>query len=320
MTTIFVSHASEDKNEFVRPLAHALKAHGLQVWFDELTLRAGDSLRRSIDKGLAECDAAVLVLSPAFFRKQWPQRELDALFSLEIAGRSTIIPIWYQVGVNDVLLVSPLLADRVALNADRGVSAVASEIAKRFQIEGSIASSRLVDLIERFQHPGFFDGEAIYQACLERFLRMNAYKEDYGAYLFRDEIQSLIDDDLGDFPPEVNEKLEGEKERLRLRYELPREAYLTIDEPIREDELRSWSDAICSWVAGTMEKEESAEFVSMLDQQEFDEYFVLLGVPNFAISSEQRDLLEIALVEMGCGFENDFQSVRKICNALRDTA
>ncbi|MBT9552376.1 MAG: toll/interleukin-1 receptor domain-containing protein [Hydrogenophaga sp.] len=318
MATLFVSHASEDKNDFVRPLAHALKAHGLQVWFDELSLRAGDSLRRSIDKGLSECDAGVLVLSPAFFRKQWPQRELDALFSLEIAERATLIPIWYQIGVEEVLRASPLLADRVAISADRGISAVASEIAKRFQIEGSVTSSRLVELIERFQYPGFFNGEAMYQACLERFLRMNAFKEDYCAYLFRDEIQCLIDDDLGDFPPEVSEKLEGEQERLRLGYGLPRETYLTIDEPIREDELRSWSNAICSWVAGTMEKEESAEFVSMLDQQEFDEYFVLLGVPNFAISSEQRDLLEIALVEMGCGLENDFQSVRKTCNALRD--
>jgi hypothetical protein len=86
MTTIFVSHASEDKDDFVRPLAQALKRKGLKVWYDEFSLRPGDSLRRSIDRGLAECTAGLVVLSPAFFVKEWPQRELDALFMGEIVG------------------------------------------------------------------------------------------------------------------------------------------------------------------------------------------------------------------------------------------
>ena len=38
-------------------LAHALKSRGLQVWYDEFSLKLGDSLRRSIDRGLAECSA-----------------------------------------------------------------------------------------------------------------------------------------------------------------------------------------------------------------------------------------------------------------------
>lgn len=50
---VFISHASEDKDEFVRPLANALIQQGLNVWFDEMTLRIGDSLRQKIDKGLA---------------------------------------------------------------------------------------------------------------------------------------------------------------------------------------------------------------------------------------------------------------------------
>ena len=50
---VFISHASEDKNDFVRPLAQALKASGLMPWYDETTLTVGDSLRRKIDEGLA---------------------------------------------------------------------------------------------------------------------------------------------------------------------------------------------------------------------------------------------------------------------------
>lgn len=316
MTTLFVSHASEDKKAFVRPLAHALKAHGLQVWYDEFSLRPGDSLRRSIDQGLGECDAGVLVLSPAFFRKEWPQRELDALFGLEIAGRTTLIPVWHQVGVKDVAQASPLLADRVAIKADDGVPAVASEIAKRFRVEATVGSSRLADIIERFQYPSVFGGEALFRGCQERFLRMNAFKEEYCAVLYGDEIQKHFDD-VGDFPRHIHEKLDEEQEKIRRKYELPSDVYLTIDEPVRDSELGWWTDAMCAWVAGTLERDESKEFVRELDLQELDEYFILLGVPNFAISGEQRDLLEPALIELGCGLHNDFCEVKPICDALR---
>ena len=35
---IFISHASEDKDDFVRPLAQALVEEGLSVWYDEFEL------------------------------------------------------------------------------------------------------------------------------------------------------------------------------------------------------------------------------------------------------------------------------------------
>ena len=63
---VFISHASEDKDTFVRPLAHALNNLGVKVWYDEFSLRLGDSLSRSIDKGLAESAFGVVVISPHF--------------------------------------------------------------------------------------------------------------------------------------------------------------------------------------------------------------------------------------------------------------
>ncbi|HSN87513.1 MAG TPA: toll/interleukin-1 receptor domain-containing protein, partial [Thermoanaerobaculia bacterium] len=50
----FISYASEDRDTVVRPLAAALIQRGLRIWFDEFALAVGDSLRRSIDRGLAE--------------------------------------------------------------------------------------------------------------------------------------------------------------------------------------------------------------------------------------------------------------------------
>lgn len=51
---IFISHASEDKADFVEPLATRLQERRLRVWYDNFTLTVGDSLRRSIDRGLAQ--------------------------------------------------------------------------------------------------------------------------------------------------------------------------------------------------------------------------------------------------------------------------
>jgi hypothetical protein len=50
---VFICHASEDKDSLVQPLARALSLLGLQVWYDEFSLTVGDSLSRSIDRGIA---------------------------------------------------------------------------------------------------------------------------------------------------------------------------------------------------------------------------------------------------------------------------
>jgi hypothetical protein len=112
----FISHASEDKDGFVRELAEALRARGARVWYDEFALKVGDSLRRNIDQGLAGSRFGVVVLSEHFFSKEWPNRELDGLVALEVQGQTRILPIWHKVSKDEVARYSPSLADKVALN------------------------------------------------------------------------------------------------------------------------------------------------------------------------------------------------------------
>ena len=110
----FISHATEDKDRFVRPLAHALTALGAKVWYDEFSLKLGDSLSASIDQGLAKSRFGIVVVSPAFISKPWPKRELQGLVACEIEGRSVILPVWHEVERKDVLAFSPPLADKLA--------------------------------------------------------------------------------------------------------------------------------------------------------------------------------------------------------------
>ena len=112
----FVCHASEDKEELVRPLADELKGLGNNIWYDEFALKVGDSLRRWIDHGLSRSRFGIVVLSPSFFAKNWTQYELDGLVAKEVEGHKVILPLWHRVSKDDVMKYSPTLADRVALN------------------------------------------------------------------------------------------------------------------------------------------------------------------------------------------------------------
>jgi len=127
---VFISHASEDKNEVVRPLALALQAAGLSVWYDEFELRIGDSLRRKIDRGLASSRFGVVVLSKAFFGRGWPEYELDGLVTRAVTGDQILLPIWHNVSKSEVIGYSPSLADRLARSTStHTVEEIAIEIA-----------------------------------------------------------------------------------------------------------------------------------------------------------------------------------------------
>jgi hypothetical protein len=114
---VFLSHASEDKEDIARPLRDALDARGVTVWFDELHVKVGQSIRREIESGIAGCRFGVVIVSPHFLAKQWTQAELDALFGKKMdQGQNVVLPIWHHVSKNEVSQHSPLLAGVFALN------------------------------------------------------------------------------------------------------------------------------------------------------------------------------------------------------------
>lgn len=146
---VFICHASEDKDDFVRPLAERLREAHLDVWYDEFALTIGDSLREAIDRGLSECRFGIVVLSRNFFRKRWPQRELNGLVAREITeDRRLILPIWHNVDRDTVLRQSPPLADAVAISSSRGIETVVTELLKKLRPEASpliVARDFLID-------------------------------------------------------------------------------------------------------------------------------------------------------------------------------
>jgi len=130
MKDIFISHASEDKQELVRPLAEKLIRAGVDVWYDELSISPGDSVSSSIDSGLIECNYGLVVISPAFLAKKWTDYELKSLLTKEVHNGKTIIPVWHNVDYEKVSGRSLYLADKKALNSSIGLDQLSFAIIK----------------------------------------------------------------------------------------------------------------------------------------------------------------------------------------------
>jgi len=125
---LFISHASEDKDDFVRPLANLLREYGLTVWYDEFELTIGKSLSRSIDRGISNSKFGLIVLSKSFFNKNWTEYELKSLNSYEVEKGDVLLPIWKDVTPKEVRKFSPYLADKFALTTKDSLEDIAIKI------------------------------------------------------------------------------------------------------------------------------------------------------------------------------------------------
>ena len=155
----FISHASEDKADIVRPLAEALKQRRVAIWYDEFSLEVGSSLRRSIDLGLSKSRYGIVVLSPSFFGKSWPEWELDGLVQRQLSGsQRVLLPVWHKVGKSDVAEYSPSLADVVAIPSSLGLDQVVQRLLAVIQPECSaLVTARNLILDRGYEPPVISD-------------------------------------------------------------------------------------------------------------------------------------------------------------------
>ncbi|AMD01783.1 toll/interleukin-1 receptor domain-containing protein [Halomonas chromatireducens] len=174
---VFISHASEDKDDVARPLATCLdEVANLVVWYDEFSLSVSDSLSEKIDYGLANSRYGVVVISPEFINKKWPKKELRGLNAVNVEGKNKIIPIWHQVTIDDVLALSPTLADIVALNTRDGIEYICKIISQKIVPLATTVDSLIAEaqgLIEK----GKYDLSVMAASrALREILEILAYK------------------------------------------------------------------------------------------------------------------------------------------------
>jgi ABC-type transport system substrate-binding protein len=90
MSAVFVSHAHAD-NERCDAFVEALRARGVDVWYDRSNLQAGHSLSGDIQQELESRLVFVLLATPASLESYWVQAELDAFRDLSAHDRTRVI-------------------------------------------------------------------------------------------------------------------------------------------------------------------------------------------------------------------------------------
>jgi len=84
MSSVFISHSSDD-NEAVDQVVEMLRRSGHQVWVDQSDLPAGSSLAHSIQDGISNADAFLLLNSKAAASSPWVELEWQAALSKSIS-------------------------------------------------------------------------------------------------------------------------------------------------------------------------------------------------------------------------------------------
>lgn len=109
---VFVSHANDNKAEFVNALTAGLSRLGISIWYDANILDWGDNWKLQIANGLKKCRFGIVVVSPEFLGREWTEKELNELLQRQNeAGEKVILPLLYKLTISDMKKRYPQLAD-----------------------------------------------------------------------------------------------------------------------------------------------------------------------------------------------------------------
>ena len=169
---IFISYASEDKDNIAKPLKESLKSMGVKVWIDEFELLVGDNLVKSIEKGLSKSRLGIVIISPSFLRRNWKKNEFDNIFSKKSDHESKIIiPVFHNIEFALIQKLFPELADKVSISTENGLNFVTQKILEvillNLQNEYQLLEQRMKNGVKYFEEENLFD---------KHYLKMKAHE------------------------------------------------------------------------------------------------------------------------------------------------
>lgn len=93
MMKVFISYSSHNK-DFASRLANDLLLYDVEVWFDEWSIKPGDSIPGAIQTGLSESDYVLLLISRNAVQSNWVNEELNStLYSALSSERPKLVPL-----------------------------------------------------------------------------------------------------------------------------------------------------------------------------------------------------------------------------------
>lgn len=99
------------------------------MWYDEFSLRWGASLTQSINKGISGSRYGIVIFSPAFFKKNWAQKELNGLYQkMTATNRDILLPIRHNISHEELVSIAPMMADILNRSTEEGIDSLSNEI------------------------------------------------------------------------------------------------------------------------------------------------------------------------------------------------
>ncbi|MBU1881960.1 toll/interleukin-1 receptor domain-containing protein, partial [bacterium] len=128
---VFLCHAGEDKDDYVRPFAVQLGQNNISYWLDEAELAWGDDLIHEINNGLAKSKYVIVFLSENFIGKGWPESEMNSALSIENTKKQIIVLPLFLCDPELVLVDYPLLRKKKYITWDLGISEIIKKLIAR---------------------------------------------------------------------------------------------------------------------------------------------------------------------------------------------
>jgi RNA-directed DNA polymerase len=122
---VFISHASEDKDEIARPIFEACQKLGLKVFLDEAHIGWGQSFTQKINTALGSARTVLAIVSSTSVAKEWPVIEVNTALSLEVSGQKKVVPL--LVGKPDLSRL-PLIGGKDSMAWSGDAMAVARRV------------------------------------------------------------------------------------------------------------------------------------------------------------------------------------------------
>ncbi|MCR5803731.1 MAG: toll/interleukin-1 receptor domain-containing protein [Clostridia bacterium] len=136
---VFISHASNDKLDYVSGLVNEIKKLGIEVFYDSDVLSWGDNWKEKILEGTSNSEFAVIVISNSFFGREWTEKELNEFLKRQNeSGQKIVLPLLYNISISEMTSKYPHLSEIQAIESTKLTNQditilLAKEIIKRLK-------------------------------------------------------------------------------------------------------------------------------------------------------------------------------------------
>lgn len=283
----FISHASEDKDLFVRPLVNKLTEIGFNIWYDEFTLKIGDSLFVEISEGIKNSSFGIIILSENFLKKEWTKKELNGLISKEIfTNEDVILPIWLDITAQKIYDYSPILADKVAISVKNNeIDKVIEHIFNKTKLFVT-TKEMIIDKIDFLKKCDLQQQQKYILDVETRIKNLFLYQEAY--YIWYNS-ENIYDENEWD-----NILSEQKKNQLLKEYGIPYGVWENF-ELVFDSTVSNLIRLLKKWVKRKLTIDEAEElFFLMDDYLDVDPHYILYGFPHNTIKNHEVYLLSIS--------------------------